>query len=41
VVVDEGRIIAVGKHRQLLRSNDRYRQLTESQTLTMGKEGDD
>jgi ATP-binding cassette subfamily B protein len=35
VVVDEGRVVAVGKHRDLLKSSDKYRKLIESQTLTM------
>jgi ATP-binding cassette subfamily B protein len=36
IVIDEGRIAASGRHRDLLASNEKYRQLIESQTLTMG-----
>ena len=35
VVMDEGMIIAVGKHHDLLRSNGKYQQLIESQVLEM------
>jgi len=35
VVTDEGMIIAVGKHHDLLRSNGKYQQLIESQVLEM------
>lgn len=35
VVMDEGRIIAVGRHSQLLESSDKYRLLIESQTLVL------
>jgi len=38
VVMDEGRIIAVGKHSQLLESSDKYRLLIESQTLVLERE---
>jgi ATP-binding cassette subfamily B protein len=41
VVVDEGRIIAVGKHRELLESSEKYRMLIASQTFSLGKETDD
>ncbi|MBM3292195.1 ATP-binding cassette domain-containing protein, partial [Candidatus Bathyarchaeota archaeon] len=36
VVIDEGRIVAVGKHVDLIKTNDKYKRLIESQTLTMG-----
>ena len=39
VVLDKGRIVAQGKHRELLRSSEEYRQLIESQALELG--GDD
>ena len=39
VVVDEGQIAAIGKHKQLLKTSEKYRRLIESQTLTM--EADD
>jgi ABC-type multidrug transport system fused ATPase/permease subunit len=35
VVIDQGRIIACGKHRSLLKTSERYRMLIESQTLSM------
>ena len=35
VVVDEGHIVAIGKHKALLKTSDKYRQLIESQTLTL------
>jgi len=35
VVMDEGKIIAVGKHGQLLESCDKYKMLIESQTLVI------
>jgi ATP-binding cassette subfamily B protein len=38
VVMDEGRIVAVGKHSQLLESSDKYRMLIESQTLVLEQE---
>jgi len=38
VVIDNGEIVAVGKHAELLRSNEKYRLLIESQTLTMKRE---
>ena len=38
VVVDNGEIIAVGNHADLLGSNEKYRLLIESQTLTMERE---
>jgi ATP-binding cassette subfamily B protein len=41
VVVDQGQIIAVGKHRKLLKESEKYRMLIESQTLTLEKEADD
>lgn len=34
VVLDRGRIVAVGRHHELLRSSDRYRQLVETQLVT-------
>jgi len=40
VVVDEGRITAVGRHAELLKTSERYRMLMESQALTMGQEAD-
>ena len=39
VVVDEGHISAIGKHRTLLKTSEKYRSLIESQTLTMEAEG--
>ena len=39
VVMDHGRIVAQGKHKELLRSSEEYRQLIESQALELG--GDD
>jgi ABC-type multidrug transport system fused ATPase/permease subunit len=41
VVMDKGRIIAQGRHRELLRSSTEYRLLIESQALNMGTRGDD
>jgi ATP-binding cassette subfamily B protein len=41
VVVDQGQIIAVGKHKKLLKESEKYRMLMESQTLTLGQEGED
>jgi len=38
VVMDEGRIVAVGRHSQLLESSDKYRLLIESQTLVLEQE---
>ena len=38
VVMDEGKIIAVGKHSQLLESSDKYRLLIKSQTLVLEPE---
>ena len=38
VVLDEGTIIAVGKHDQLLESSEKYRMLIESQTLVLERE---
>ena len=38
VVVDEGRVVGLGSHAVLLRSNEKYRRLMESQTLTLEKE---
>jgi ATP-binding cassette subfamily B multidrug efflux pump len=40
VVVDEGRVTAVGRHTGLLKTSEKYRMLMESQTLTMGQEVD-
>ena len=34
VVIDEGRIVATGKHGRLLRTNEKYRSLINSQTLS-------
>ena len=34
VVVDEGRIVAIGKHNRLLKTNEKYRRLINSQTLS-------
>jgi len=36
VVIDEGRIVAFGKHQELIKSNEKYKRLIESQVLTMG-----
>ena len=41
VVMDKGRIIAQGKHRELLKSSTEYRHLIESQALNMSTGGDD
>jgi ABC-type multidrug transport system fused ATPase/permease subunit len=41
VVMDKGRIIAQGKHRELLKSSTEYRHLIESQALNIGTGGDD
>ena len=41
VVVDEGRVIAVGKHADLLRTSEKYRLLIGSQTLTLVQEAGD
>ena len=38
ILMDKGRIIAQGKHRDLLRSSEEYRQLIESQALNLGGE---
>ena len=38
VVMDEGKIVAVGKHSQLLESSEKYRMLIESQTLVLEQE---
>jgi len=40
VVVDEGRVAAIGKHTDLLRTSEKYRMLIESQTLSIGQEAD-
>jgi len=40
VVMDKGRIIAQGRHRELLKSSTEYRHLIESQALNMGTGGD-
>ena len=37
-VMDEGKIVAVGKHSQLLESSEKYRLLIESQTLVLEQE---
>jgi ABC-type multidrug transport system fused ATPase/permease subunit len=34
VVIDEGRIVAIGKHSRLLKTNEKYRRLINSQTLS-------
>jgi len=41
VVVDEGQVVAIGKHDALLKTSEKYRRLIESQTLTMDQEADD
>ena len=41
VVVDEGRVIAMGKHADLLRTSEKYRLLIGSQTLTLVQEAGD
>jgi ABC-type multidrug transport system fused ATPase/permease subunit len=41
VVVDEGRVTAVGKHADLLGTSEKYRLLIESQTLILEQEADD
>ena len=41
VVMDKGRIIAQGKHRELLKSSMEYRHLIESQALNMSTGSDD
>ncbi len=41
VVIDQGQIIAIGKHMKLLKESEKYRMLIESQTLTLEKEADD
>ena len=41
VVIDQGQIIAVGKHKKLLKESEKYRMLIESQTLTLEQEADD
>jgi len=41
VVMDKGRIIAQGRHRELLKSSTEYRHLIESQALNMSTGGDD
>lgn len=38
VVVDEGRVTAVGKHSELIKTSQKYRMLIESQALTFDKE---
>jgi ATP-binding cassette subfamily B protein len=38
VVIDEGKVIAVGKHAELLKSSKKYRLLIESQALAIGQE---
>jgi len=41
LVVDGGRVTAIGSHRELLGTSERYRMLIESQTLTLGAGGED
>ena len=41
VVMDKGRIIAQGRHRELLKTSPEYRHLIESQALNMNIGGDD
>jgi len=41
VVMDKGRIIAEGKHRELLKTSPEYMHLIESQALNMNTGGDD
>jgi ATP-binding cassette subfamily B multidrug efflux pump len=41
VVVDEGQIVAIGKHDALLKTSEKYSRLIESQTLTLDQEADD
>jgi ABC-type multidrug transport system fused ATPase/permease subunit len=41
VVVDEGQVVAIGKHDVLLKTSEKYRRLIESQTLTMDQEAVD
>jgi len=41
VVVDEGQVVAIGKHDALLKTSEKYRRLIESQTLTMDQEAVD
>jgi ABC-type multidrug transport system fused ATPase/permease subunit len=36
IVIDEGRIVASGRHADLIKSNEKYKRLIESQVLTMG-----
>jgi len=38
VVIDEGRVAAVGKHKELLEKSEKYRLLMESQALTLSRE---
>jgi len=38
VVIDEGRVAAVGKHTELLDKSEKYRLLIESQALALGQE---
>jgi ABC-type multidrug transport system fused ATPase/permease subunit len=40
IVVDEGRVTAVGKHVDLLKRSEKYRMLIESQVLTLRQEAD-
>lgn len=40
VVVDSGKIVATGTHKQLMKSSTTYRQLIESQTLEINNGGD-
>ena len=41
IVVDKGRVIATGKHADLLKTSEKYRLLIESQTLTLEQEASD
>ena len=41
VVMDKGKVIAEGKHRELLKTSPEYRHLIESQALNMNTGGDD
>lgn len=41
VVIDEGRVAAVGKHTKLLEESEKYRLLIESQALALGKKVND
>ncbi|MFH0848358.1 MAG: ABC transporter ATP-binding protein [archaeon] len=41
VVIDDGRVAAIGKHTELLRTSEKYRLLIESQALTLVQEARD